>query len=56
MLTGIGLEQSPDLEQLPEAIPRGTFKPVNLPPEEQPSLIMFDLETTDLSKLKMKLF
>ena len=50
---GIGheAEQSLDINRLPDAIPRGVFKPVQLPTGEDPTFIMFDLETTDLSKL-----
>ena len=47
---GIGIEQTVDIEQLSEAVPRGIFKPVNLPSGHTPTFIMFDLETTDLSK------
>jgi hypothetical protein len=44
------MEQTADIEKLPDAIPRGLFKPVNLPSGHDPTFVMFDLETTDLSK------
>ena len=45
--TGIGHEENPDVDNLPDAIPRGQFKPVKI--EGKPSIITFDIETTDLS-------
>jgi hypothetical protein len=35
---------------VPDAVPRGVFKPVTLQTGHDPTLVMFDLETTDLSK------
>lgn len=37
------------MEHLPEAVPRGNFKPVAT--EENSTFITFDLETTDLGTL-----
>ena len=54
--SGVAMEETVDIEQLPEAIPRGLFKPVNLPSGQDPTYIMFDLETTDLSKTIFVLF
>jgi len=48
LFTGIGLQESVDIEQLPEPVPRGQFKPVKLT-QGDPTFITFDLETTDLS-------
>ncbi|XP_062615434.1 uncharacterized protein LOC134277168 [Saccostrea cucullata] len=43
----IGLADEVDIEQIPDPVPRGVFKPVTLSTGD-PSLVMFDLETTDL--------
>ncbi|XP_056006800.1 uncharacterized protein LOC125658698 [Ostrea edulis] len=46
-LEEIGLADEIDTEQIPDPVPRGVFKPVTLS-SGTPSLVMFDLETTDL--------
>lgn len=43
----IGFESGVDVEKLPDAVPRGDFKPVDMS-GTQPTLIAMDLETTDL--------
>lgn len=43
----IGLADEVDIIQIPDPVPRGVFKPINLF-TGNPSLVMFDLETTDL--------
>ena len=48
---GIGHDSEADIEEIPAAVPRGDFKPVKFATGE-PTYIMMDLETTDLSKLK----
>ena len=48
-VTGIGHEENPDVDQLPDAVPRGNFNPVQEIPGSEHSIITFDLETTDLS-------
>jgi len=50
LFSGVGHDEEPDIERLPDAVPRGVFKPVTLPTGHEPTLVMFDLETTDLSK------
>lgn len=47
---GVGHDANPDVDQLPDAVPRGTFNPVPLS-DDQPSIVTFDLETTDLSMI-----
>ena len=44
----VGHDDNPDVDQMPDAVPRGTFNPVPLP-DDQPSIVTFDLETTGLS-------
>lgn len=51
IVTGIGLQTAPDMEELPVAVPRGCFKAVSIPNDQKSTLVMFDLETTKLSKL-----
>ena len=46
---GIGLSGDTDVEHLPEAVPSGNFKPVQV--EGNATFIAFDLETTDLGNL-----
>lgn len=46
--SGIGHNEHPDIEKLPDPVVPGCFKPVTLPSAEEPTLVMFDLETTDL--------
>lgn len=41
-----------DIESLPEAIPRGIFKPITLIEGAAASFVTYDLETTDLSKIE----
>ena len=53
--SGIGHTASPDIEKLPDAVPKERFKPVVLQ-SGQPTFISFDLETTDLSKYTKKKF
>uniref|UniRef100_A0A8W8NP81 Exonuclease domain-containing protein n=1 Tax=Magallana gigas TaxID=29159 RepID=A0A8W8NP81_MAGGI len=43
----IGLEDEVDIVQIPDPVPRGVFKPITLS-SGSPSLVVFDLETTDL--------
>ena len=45
---GIGHDDEVDIDKVPDPVPRGTFKPVVI--RGSPSYIIFDLETTDLSK------
>ncbi|XP_056003493.1 uncharacterized protein LOC125662987 [Ostrea edulis] len=45
----IGLADEIDTKQIPDPVPRGVFKPVTLS-SGTPSLLMFDLETTDLRR------
>uniref|UniRef100_A0A8W8MVE1 Exonuclease domain-containing protein n=1 Tax=Magallana gigas TaxID=29159 RepID=A0A8W8MVE1_MAGGI len=45
--SGIGHNEHPDIEKLPDPVVPGCFKPVTLPSAEEPTLVMFDLETTD---------
>lgn len=45
----IGLEDEVDIVQVPDPVPRGVFKPITLY-SGSPSLVVFDLDTTDLSK------
>jgi len=47
IFSGIGHDSSVDIEAIPSPIPKGEFKPIQLP---NPTLVTFDLETTDLSK------
>ena len=47
--TGIGHAASVDVEKLPSSVPCGNFKPVTIS-SGNPTFIMFDLETTSLSK------
>lgn len=49
--SGIGHDADTDIESLPEAIPRGIFKPITLIEGAAASFVTFDLETTDLSKI-----
>ena len=46
--TGIGHKNTVDIVKVPDAIPRGNFKPVSFP--DDATIITFDLETTGLSK------
>lgn len=46
--SGIGHDADTDIESLPEAIPRGIFKPITLIEGAAASFVTFDLETTDL--------
>lgn len=46
--SGIGHEDTVDVEQIPDAIPRGNFKRVTF--HGKPTVISFDLETTGLSE------
>lgn len=48
--SGIGHNEHPDIEKLPDPVIPGCFKPVSLLSTEEPTLVMFDLETTDLSE------
>ena len=48
--SGVGLDKDVDKEELPDAVPRGEFKPIVLSSGE-PTLVAIDLETTDLSKI-----
>lgn len=43
--SGIGHETNADIEAIPAPIPKGDFKPIQL---TNPTLVTFDLETTDL--------
>lgn len=45
----IGLEDEVDIVQVPDPVPRGVFKPITLYSGSL-SLVVFDLDTTDLSK------
>ena len=45
---GVGHDDDVDIDNIPEPVPRGVFKPVS--PSGEPTYIAFDLETTDLSK------
>ncbi|XP_053393563.1 uncharacterized protein LOC128555367 [Mercenaria mercenaria] len=47
-VAGIGHGDNVDVEQIPDSIPRGNFKPVQLP--GPPTVISLDLETTGLIK------
>jgi len=47
IFSGIGHDSSVDREAIPAPTPKGEFKPIQLP---NPTLVTFDLETTDLSK------
>jgi hypothetical protein len=47
-ILGIGHTTDPDIQTLPDAVPKGKFKPIKM---ENPTFITFDLETTDLSEL-----
>lgn len=49
--TYLSLTDSIGIEKFPDAIPRGVFKKVALPWDAKPSFIIFDLKTTDLSKI-----
>ncbi|XP_048252502.1 uncharacterized protein LOC124121067 [Haliotis rufescens] len=49
--SGIGHTTNVDVEQLPEAVPRGKFATVSAGKEA--TVITFDLETTDLSKFEL---
>ncbi|XP_053385649.1 uncharacterized protein LOC128545990 [Mercenaria mercenaria] len=46
--SGIGHEQDIDIEKIPDAVPRGDFKLVTYIQHDKPTLVMVDLETTDL--------
>jgi len=48
--SGVGHDDNPDVDQMPDAVPRGIFNPVPLS-DDQPSIVTFDLETTDLSMI-----
>ena len=50
LCSGVALENQPDVMELPVAVSHGTFKPVVPSSQLPPTFIMFDLETTDLSK------
>lgn len=49
LLTGVGHSNDADIQTIPEPVPRGKFKPVEI--DGPPSYVVVDLETTDLSKL-----
>lgn len=51
----IGLADEVDIEQIPDPVPRGIFKPVTLS-SGAPSFVAFDLETTGLSKFSRTIF
>jgi len=38
------------VEELPVAVPHDCLKPIDLPPEQKPTVIRFDIETTNLSQ------
>ncbi|XP_061170673.1 uncharacterized protein LOC133180113 [Saccostrea echinata] len=46
--SGIGHSEHPDITKLPDPVMPGSFKPVTLSSTEEPTMVMFDLETTDL--------
>ncbi|XP_062611056.1 uncharacterized protein LOC134272897 [Saccostrea cucullata] len=46
--SGIGHDADTDIESLPDAIPRGIFKPISLREGDVASFVTFYLETTDL--------
>ena len=48
--SSVGHSTEPDIEKFPDPIVHGNFAPKVLPSHESPTLISFDLETTDLSK------
>ena len=48
-ISEIALQDEVDLEKIPDAVPRGDFKPLQLDSSNQ-TFIVLDLETTDLSK------
>ena len=52
--SGVGHDQEADIDQLPDAVPCGVFKPVTC--RGQPTYVVFDLETTDLSKFSFLYF
>jgi hypothetical protein len=47
--TGIGHEETVNVEKIPDSIPRGNFKSAKF--HGKPTIISFDLETTGLSEL-----
>lgn len=47
---GIGHEENVDIEKIPSPVSKGYFKPIPRSPQDRVAYIMFDLETTDLSK------
>lgn len=50
VLLGIGHEEDVDTEQLPDAVPKGNFAAEKLPADATATLVVFNLETTYLSK------
>lgn len=54
----IALEDDVDIEKIPDAVPRGDFKPLVLDTSSNSSFtfVVVDLETTDLSKLHLLCF
>ena len=48
IIVGIGHEEDVDIDQLPDAVPRGVFKPVSAK-QDSATYVIMDLETTDLS-------
>ena len=48
-IVSVGLEWQPDVIKLRAVVPRDCFMPIDLPPEQKPTVIMVDMETTDLS-------
>lgn len=48
-ISEIALQADVDIEKVPDAVPRGDFKPLQLDSSELTFLVL-DLETTDLSK------
>ncbi|KAL4235710.1 rRNA-processing endoribonuclease [Mactra antiquata] len=47
VVNNIGFQPDVDIEKLPDPVPRGDFKPVDIG-DLTPTIIAFDLETTDL--------
>lgn len=48
-ISEIGLQSEVDVENIPDAVPRGDFKPLKIEHPE-PTFVVLDLETTDLSE------
>jgi hypothetical protein len=42
LLLGVGHDEEPDIEKVPDAVPLGVFKPVTLQTGHDPTLVMFD--------------